>query len=360
MFDTGLRKTNRTHAKVISVGGLMAGGSGKTPVTLDIVRWLVYKLIPLDEWKEGEYPVVMVSRGYRRKSSGVRVVCDGTRVVTSADKGGDEPVMMANALLHDHRRKVFGVTRGVPVIVAEDRVAGVEEAERRFGAKVVVLDDAFSHRLIARDLDILIINEDLPDWWWRPLPAGRMRESFNSIRRADFIVYSGRKRNPVLRHRIGELLGDHDRSATVYVETDNCTVHGGPKAGQKASLLGKRVVLATGIARPKRFFTSIHNKSVSVIDTFAFPDHAPWTLAQRERVQRRARQLGADAIVITAKDAVKWPDEEFVPPVLVTDVLLRWSPERPHQEHASLEPPPPAANPELLELVRQVWESAGK
>ncbi|HEX05079.1 MAG TPA: tetraacyldisaccharide 4'-kinase [Bacteroidetes bacterium] len=231
MFDSGWRTIERTRAKVISVGGIMAGGSGKTPITLDIVRWLVFKLIPLDEWKPNDYPVVIVSRGYGRKSKGVKIVSDGTKVLVTAGEGGDEPVMMARSLLNDPRRTVFGATRGVPVIVAESRVEGVEEAERRFNAKVCVLDDAFSHRFIARDLDILIINEDLPEWWWRPLPAGRMRENLSSVKRADFIVYSGRQYNPVLRERLGELTGTPEDSATVRIERDCCKQLGGSRDG---------------------------------------------------------------------------------------------------------------------------------
>ncbi|GBE30997.1 MAG TPA: hypothetical protein ENH10_08000 [Bacteroidetes bacterium] len=122
--------------------------------------------------------------------------------------------------------------------------------------------------------------------------------------------------------------------------------------------MGKRVVLATGIARPERFLESIDSRSVTVLDTLAMPDHTPWTYSQRERVFELARSCGADAIVITGKDAVKWPDEEFDPPVYIQDVKLRWSPERERVEHATLDPSPPPANPVLLEKVRRVWESA--
>jgi tetraacyldisaccharide 4'-kinase len=357
MFDMGFRTIHRTDAKVISVGGIMAGGSGKTPVTMAVVRWLVYKLIPLDDWEEGKYPVVIVSRGYGRKSRGLRVVCDGEQLLCTASEGGDEPLMMAHMLLNDSRRKVFGVTRGVPVIVSENRAEGVREAERRFGAKIAVLDDAFSHRMIARDLNILLINEDLPSWWWRPLPAGRMRESLDSIRRADFFVFSGAHENPILRKKMSTLLDSEMRFATTWIESDHCQIVGGPKAGSQGSVMGKKVVLATGIARPERFFNSIDSRAVTVLDTIGLRDHAPWNVNQRERVLDRARELGADAVLITSKDAVKWPDEEYKPQVLMKEIQLRWSPERRREPFATLDPPPPAANPELLAMLREVWES---
>ncbi len=357
MFDMGLRTVHRTEAKVISVGGIMAGGSGKTPVTLAVVRWLVYKLIPLDDWEEGKYPVVIVSRGYGRKSRGVRVVCDGERILCTPEEGGDEPVMIAHTLLNDSRRKVFGVTRSVPVIVSENRAEGVREAERRFGAKIAVLDDAFSHRMIARDLNLLLINEDLPSWWWWPLPAGRMRESLSSVRRADFFVFSGSHQNQFLRNKLSSLLDSEMRYAKTWIESDHCQIVGGPKAGSQGSLMGKKVVLATGIARPERFFNSIDSRAVTVLDTIPLRDHAPWNVTQRERVLDRARELGADAVLITSKDAVKWPDEEYSPQVMMNDIQLRWSPEREREQFATLDPPPPAANPELLAMLRDVWES---
>jgi tetraacyldisaccharide 4'-kinase len=360
MFDNGLRTIERTDAKVISVGGIMAGGSGKTPVTLDVVRWLVYKLIPLDDWEEGRYPVAIISRGYGRKSNGVRVVCDGENLLCTPEDGGDEPVMMAKKLLSDPRRTVFGTTRGVPVIVAENRAEGVLEAERLFGVKVAVLDDAFSHRLIARDLDILLINEDLPSWWWRPLPAGRMRESLNSIRRADFFVFKGARENQILRDKLLDLNDGQMKFAMTWVESDTCWILGGQKDGHQGTLMNKKVLLATGIARPERFFNSVDDRFVTVLDTISQRDHVPWNLAQRTRVLDRARELGADAIVLTAKDAVKWPNEEYDPQVLVQDVVLRWSPERKREQFATLDPPPPAANPELLEMLHAVWESVEK
>lgn len=307
MFDHGLRRVHRPGAKVISVGGLMAGGSGKTPLTLTVARLLLNEVIPEEMWRDEIAPLAIVSRGYGRSTTGVQVVSDGNRVLLDADQGGDEPLLLAASL------------PGVPVVVAEDRVAGVKRAEDEFGARVVLLDDAFSHRRIARDLDILLLNSDLPRWWWRPLPAGRLREWTSQLGRADVLISEHTPAGEELLRWAEGVHGEQPLTLTVERAASHLTSLGlEPENGELESagrglgcLVDRPVLAATAIARPDRFVATLRRSHADVVDLISFSDHARWTRVQREKVMKRAAELARKHsglwVVLTAKDAVKWP-----------------------------------------------------
>ena len=165
----------RPHARrrldrpVISVGNLVVGGSGKTPVVAAIARVLR---------DMGERPAVL-SRGYARKKAadGVVVVSDGERVLEPVERSGDEPQMLARAL------------PGTPILVSPDRYLAGRLAESRFGCTVHILDDGFQHLQLARTIDVLLVSPgDLAE---RVLPSGRLREGLDAARGADALLVSG-------------------------------------------------------------------------------------------------------------------------------------------------------------------------
>jgi tetraacyldisaccharide 4'-kinase len=148
---------------VISVGNLVVGGSGKTPVVATLARLLC---------AAGERPAIL-SRGYgrRRGSDEVVVVSDGRNVLAPVSESGDEPQMLARALT------------GVPVLVSADRFLAATLAEQLFGCSVHLLDDGFQHVQLGREIDLLVMSRsDLDE---RVLPAGRLREPLESASAAD-------------------------------------------------------------------------------------------------------------------------------------------------------------------------------
>src|SRR5262245_37944268 len=151
-YETDYLKRRRLDATVISVGNLTLGGTGKTPMTQYIARYL----------KAEEQSVAILTRGYGRESSGMRIVTDN-REIPSYREVGDEPLMLARSL-HD-----------VPVIVNEDRYEAGRAAERELGAEVLVLDDGFQHLALARDLNILLIDANDPFGGFEMPPFGRLR-----------------------------------------------------------------------------------------------------------------------------------------------------------------------------------------
>jgi tetraacyldisaccharide 4'-kinase len=260
---------------VVSVGNLAVGGSGKTPIVAALARALV---------DIGERPAVL-SRGYARRASrdGVVVVSDGTRPLVPVDQSGDEPLMLAKTL------------HGVPVLVSPDRYLAGRLAERRFGATVLLLDDGFQHLPLARTIDLLVVApSDLAD---EVLPSGRLREPLSAARSADAVLVYGDSEEAA---RVASRLGVARAFAVRVTYRDVETLD-----GDAAAAAGARVVAVAGIARPQRFFAALAQQGYDVVRAVAFRDHHWFTRADLSRIAAFARELGAEAIVTTEKDAVR-------------------------------------------------------
>lgn len=283
----------RLHRPVISVGNLGVGGSGKTPVVAAVVRLLQ---------AVGERPAIL-SRGYGRRHNepGAVVVSDGTRVIESVSRSGDEPQMLARAL------------PGVPVVVCADRYLAGRVAEARLGATVHVLDDGFQHLPLWRDADLLLVSAaDIDD---RPLPSGRLREPLASGRFADALLVSGSAE-------------EVDQVAAAIAVSAVFTIASTPRAPRRVSPFGQpwvsrqgaadadqperiRVVAVAGIARPERFRATLGNLGWDVVGWLTYDDHHWYGARDVARIADAARAAGADAIVTTEKDAVRF--EQLVP-----------------------------------------------
>jgi tetraacyldisaccharide 4'-kinase len=271
-----LFKAQRLTGPVISVGNLSVGGSGKTPVVERIAQLLC---------AEG-LPVAILSRGYRGSFRGESlIVADGRKLLADAAEAGDEPVMLARAL------------PGVVVAVGPSRDSVGRAVESRFGPRVHVLDDGFQHLGLARDLDVLCLEAaDLHDW---PLPAGRLREFPSAYRRADVLLVNG---------------GEWPHGGSFRVKRRVLGFFG-PEGSEQAA--PRRPWLVSGIARPERFHADVRERVASVAGSDTFSDHHRFRAAEWADVQRRAGAAGADALVTTAKDAVRLPAPSGALPVVV-------------------------------------------
>jgi tetraacyldisaccharide 4'-kinase len=273
---TRLRRTwyeRRPHLRrhlgcpVISVGNLVVGGSGKTPVVAAIAELL----------RDAGHQPAILSRGYarRRADEGVVVVSNGREVVAPVESSGDEPQMLA--------RRVGGV----PVLVSPDRYLAGVLAQRRFGVNVLLLDDGFQHLPVARDVDLLVMSPtDLQE---QVLPAGRLREPVDAARRADALLVPGDQAAAVQLALM-----------TDYLELQALSPYGAPVARAL-----RRVVAVAAIARPERFFNGARARGYEVVREVAFRDHHWFTSGDIERLQRSVRETGADGILTTEKDAVR-------------------------------------------------------
>ncbi|NTW11607.1 MAG: tetraacyldisaccharide 4'-kinase, partial [Chlorobiaceae bacterium] len=169
LFERKIFRKWKSPIPVVSIGNMSAGGTGKTP----LVDWVVKYYLSI-----GCKPAV-VSRGYRRESKGVQLVSDGQRVLLSSSQSGDETAMLA------------WNNPDAIVVVGEKRKEAVNFITQYFAKRlpsVIILDDAFQHRQIARDLDIALVNASEPVLKAKMIPEDRMREPLKNIARADLIL----------------------------------------------------------------------------------------------------------------------------------------------------------------------------
>jgi len=255
---------------VIVIGNLTVGGTGKTPLTI----WLANCL------RQRGIQVGLVSRGYGRRDSGLRVVVSSS----PWQEVGDEPLIL-------HQRS------GCATIVASDRVAAARELIAR-GARVILSDDGLQHLRMARNCEIIVIDSARGLGNGRILPAGPLRESASRMRTADAVVVNGGADGEPVRGAPPELAATALRMRLVADEAR--PVAGSGQSQPLEAFRGRPVHAVAGIGNPGRFFTDLRARGLEVIE-HPFPDHHALTAAELD--------FGDGlAVLMTEKDAVKCRD----------------------------------------------------
>ena len=302
-YRRGWLRSERLDVVVVSVGNLTMGGTGKTPMVIQVARQLLGM---------GHRPAV-VSRGYGGRARGaVNVVSDGQQVFLDAVQAGDEPRLLAESL------------PGVAVLTGIRRAVAARYAVEQLGAQVIILDDGFQHLALHRDLDLVLFKG--PEFLGngRVFPGGDLREPFSALGRASAFVltdvappfssgtedfqrrlattFPGRPIFPVSL-RVGALFPAND----LAVSRGEC---------------GRTPALAfCGLAKPEGFRKSLADL-VELKGLKSFADHHPYTAADLAELVREAEQLGAQVLVTTAKDLVKIRALTCLLPVYVLPVEL--------------------------------------
>jgi tetraacyldisaccharide 4'-kinase len=288
-YETAYLKTESLDATVISVGNLTFGGTGKTPMVEYIARYL----------KSEEHSVAILTRGYARESSAMQVLnapgAEANAAEMSYREVGDEPAMLARALPE------------VPIVVDKNRYEAGAWA-RKLGCDVLVLDDAYQHLALARDLNILLIDATDTFGGFEMAPFGRLREPLYGIKRADVVIVTRADRPfdqgqteaiiklhcgakvPVLYFYSGITGLRHLETAESYDIKD---------------FTGWNVAVACGIGNPEAFADDLLQIGINIVSESFFPDHHPFTQEDLNTITRAAREAGAEAIVTTEKDAAR-------------------------------------------------------
>ncbi|MDD2556832.1 MAG: tetraacyldisaccharide 4'-kinase [Desulfuromonas sp.] len=282
-YQTGILRSYRAHVPVVSVGNLAVGGTGKTPV----VDWL------LEFLHQRGYRVAVISRGYAsspadgERSSRARKVV--TKVAGSRAKAavqfGDEPVLLASR--HPHAL----------VVVAPRRIDGVRYIQEQHQVDIIVLDDGFQHLALKRDLDLVLLDAQLPFGNGHVLPAGLMRERRSALKRADLLLLT--------RHCATSPEFDPQDKPLVRVEY-TLAQHGVAMDGSTVALDELKCLKLgafAGIANPDDFFASLHKYGIYPAATVACADHVPYTPERVGHILERCADV--DALITTEKDAVK-------------------------------------------------------
>lgn len=275
--------SHKLECRVISVGNLTLGGTGKTPVVMMIAEILR---------GNGRKPGIL-SRGYGGNSRNeINVVCDGKNILLSTEVAGDEAVMMAKRL------------RNVPVLVGSDRYQTGRYAIKHFGVDTLILDDGFQHLALKRDMNILLFDHQRPFGNGQLFPAGELREPKKEVRRADFVCitrYSGSSYPPGISEQL--IKGLPLVKSTLRLDS-LLNLNDGEIFDVK-KLQDQPVAAFSGIANPDDFRKLLEKTGARVVCYHPFPDHHEYTLVDLKHIEDSARKSGAKFILTTEKDAVK-------------------------------------------------------
>lgn len=306
-FTSGIFKQKRLPCTVISVGNIVVGGTGKTPAVAAIAKLLQNK----------GSQVAILLRGYKRHSSeDATVVSDGENRLCSREESGDEADMLARQLPK------------IPIVVGKQRYLTGKTAIDHFKSEVLILDDGFQHRQLARDLDILTIDATQPYGTGALLPIGTLREPMSAIRRADIILLT---RTDAVGTQVADLKAELNRLAphtpileTVHQPTSLYWLNPSDKPSTMSinAITGKRLLAVCGIGNPGAFAATLEKHKPEAVELFAFPDHHVYTESDLKQIQQHMKQCKAEWVITTQKDEQKLVTFAAQIPIVVLAVEL--------------------------------------
>jgi tetraacyldisaccharide 4'-kinase len=278
-----ITKSVKLDKPVISVGNITWGGRAKTPVVVEVVKYILsLKKTP-----------VVLSRGYGRKivTKNSVLVRDTNKILSSLEMAGDEPYMVAQKI-------------SCPVIVGANRVKSAEVA-KKFNPDVFVLDDGFQHWKLKRDLDIVCVNAANPFGNEMIIPAGILRESLDALKRAGIVIITNsdlvtKERLELLDGRIYDITGKKSLKAcygnfklkNMY---DNSFV--------RPEVFNKNIFTVCAIGSPDNFKNSIIKLGLKIKKEFVFRDHYGYSANDIEKIYKQMSD--SDIILTTEKDGIK-------------------------------------------------------
>ncbi len=270
-YRLGWKKSFRSPRTVISVGNLSVGGTGKTPTVAWLAQWL----------RERDLRVAILSRGYGQ-----------------LDSGQNDEALELELQLPD-----------VPHLQHWDRIASAQLADEELDMQVLLLDDGFQHRRLARDLDIVLIDASESKLALRLLPGGLLREPFSSLRRAQVVIFTrcdqatpeaiNALRQSVLSHnpQITIAHASHRPARVDVYSSDSLSLE---------ELEGKRAIAFCAIGSPGSFFATLTSLGIALVDQRTWPDHHAYSADDVQQLIAWTEQTNdIDWVLCTRKDWVK-------------------------------------------------------
>ena len=285
LYDIQYKKTIDFTPFIISVGNLSVGGTGKTPMVAYLAEWLSHN-----------YSLAILSRGYGRQTRGVRIASEEDTARTL----GDEPYLFYRKFKQGER---------ATVAVGEERIAAVPEILFRApDTQLILLDDAYQHRAIARDFNILLTSYQRPFYEDQVLPSGRLRESRAGAQRADAVIIT-KCPDPMSeedkQRMTGKVLGYASPDVPVYFTGIR---YGTPQPAFELREMTDPVVLFSGLADAS-LFEAYARKNFTVVDHITFADHHRYNDKDRHQLAAARLKAGPSASLLTTeKDMVKLED----------------------------------------------------
>jgi len=288
LYDRQIFKSAKLSRPVISVGNITVGGTGKTPFVLLLAHMLQ---------KQGFRPAVL-SRGYGGTSKEpVNVVCDGKTILLSSKTAGDEPLLIARSL------------QNVPVLTGPKRELTGQAAIDRFGADVLICDDAFQHRRLHRDIDIVLLDGRRPLGNGCLLPRGELRESPAGLNRATCFVLTRTDGTHSPDERITRTA--QQSGIPVFSSAHRLSEIYSPATGSRQTpeeIRHKKICAFCGIAKPDSFHALLTEAGAQILAFNPFPDHYVFSRADMDELKQQFIDRKADYLVTTEKDAMRLVD----------------------------------------------------
>jgi tetraacyldisaccharide 4'-kinase len=279
LYSKGWFKIHRADAVVISVGNITTGGTGKTPLVIQLCKLIISD----SKIRISDSQCAILTRGYKMiQGSG-----------TDTQDYLDEPALLAESC------------RQVKVVVNPDRVAGAEKAVKQFGAKVLIMDDGFQHRRLARDLDIVTIDGTLPFGYGRMLPAGLLREPVAALKRAGAVVIT--RCDQIIEAELNQIEDKlHKINQKIVIarsiHAPVCAKSIDNKEIGLEELKGKKIFAFCGIGNPDAFLETIRGLGCKIVGSKVFNDHYHYTADCLAGISEQAERLKADLVLTTQKD----------------------------------------------------------
>jgi len=281
-YSKGFFKAHCVNLPVFCVGNITVGGTGKTP----LVVWLCKRIISSSKFGISGSECAILTRGYK--------AAQNPRAATENFK--DEVAILAESC------------PGAKVVVNPDRVVGAAQAIGNFGAKVLIMDDGFQHRRLARDLDIVAIDATRPFGYGRLFPAGLLREPVESLKRAGAVVITrcdqvAEAELHDLERKLRAINPDMVIARSVHSVVRARTANGQELGLEQ--LQGKKIFAFCGIGNPEAFLSTVRSLGCELVGSSIYDDHYHYTQRCLDEIYERAARLRADLMLTTQKDWTK-------------------------------------------------------
>jgi len=313
LYKFSVIRSKKLPCFVISIGNITVGGTGKTPMTMYVAKII----------KDLGYKPVVITRGYQGKYKGAQsIVSDGSNFFLSVHDAGDEAFMMAEVLK-------------IPVIVGKKRFQAGKLAIKEFNPDVIILDDAFQHIALKRDLDLLLCDFNKPLGNFQLLPRGRLREPHTALERSDAVIFTRSdkteeldQKKPVQTKKL-EIFKNKQVFNTCHsafvADALNC-----PPSFDLTNL-NIKVFLFSGIANNGDFRSTCEKMGMEINGVAEFPDHHWYAKGDLISIYEKFKESRADYLITTQKDyiKIKEPVSDFFPSIclLVIGVKIKFKPE---------------------------------
>lgn len=305
LYQKNVLKSYKSGAKVISIGNITTGGTGKTPIVLEFAAYLA---------SNPDNKVAILSRGYgKRNKHEITIVKSENKILVNDPKeSGDEAFMLAN-MIDD-----------VLILTGSKRSKLAELAVEKYNCNILILDDGLQHKALARDFDIVIIDQQNILGNKKQLPLGPMREPISSLKEVDAIIWTNKDgKQPLINATLKDMIDIEMPEYLADYELTGFLIY--PEKTIVEKIIDQRVFAFTGIGQPASFFNQLMNAGIILSGTRIFADHQDYVQADIQKINDEARSANAHAIVTTEKDIVKLKDyiNVFELPVYITSMKMK-------------------------------------